>query len=147
MEPTDLEVTRYATDAAWNFIREEPMTFIRRIRYRMIDMWNPTSFMIRHLQLEAYGEVSPVVKTSVTLLAMVSYGVALPIGLIGLALAWRDPRIWLVATLVAFFIAISMLAFGLTRFRIPLMPFFLLGASHAIWCGLEAWRRRRSSAQ
>jgi 4-amino-4-deoxy-L-arabinose transferase-like glycosyltransferase len=147
MQPTDLEVTRYATHAARRFIREQPMTFIRRIRYRMIDMWNPTSFMIRHLRLEAYGEVSPLVKTSLTLLAMVSYGVVLPLGLIGLALAWRDPRIWLVAALIAFLNAITMLAFGLTRFRIPLMPFFMIGASHAIWYAVGVWRRRRSPAE
>lgn len=143
MSPTDLEVIAYASDSAWGYIRAHPVVFLKRVYYRMVDMWNPTSFMIRHFRLRAYGEVHPVVENAATIAAAVSYLLVLPLGIVGLALALRDSRIWLVVLLIGFFTGIAALAFGLTRFRLPLMPFFLIGAAHLLQL-VRARRRGRA---
>ena len=67
-------------------------------------------------------------------------------GLVGLIASHRNPHAWLVIALLLFFTAIHTLTFGLTRFRLPLMPFVILFASHAIVLGIKRWYAVRSRA-
>ena len=61
--------------------------------------------------------------------------------LIGWFLWWRDPRAWLILLLVLLLCAIHAVTFGLTRFRLPLMPFMILLAAHAVYMVPGALRR------
>ncbi len=98
----------------------------------MIDMWNPTSFLLRQFRVGAYGDAEGLFPTVLSWCAILAYLVALGAGLAGLAVSYRDPRAWLVIALILFFTAIHALTFGLTRFRLPLMPFLIIFAARAI---------------
>src|SRR5262245_16287671 len=119
-DPSDLELVRYAQDAAWAEIRAHPGTFARRIVPRLVDMWNPTSFLVRHLHVGAYGRVPVALASLIAWAAMLAYLAAAALALAGAWLERRSPLTWLVALLVLFYSGITALSFGLTRFRLPL---------------------------
>lgn len=136
--PTDLQVLDFAKRAAWDYIRADPVAFIHRAGIKLVDMWNPTSFLIRHFRLGAYGPVDPIVEFVITWAAVITYALVMLLGLIGWYFWRRDGRAWLVLLLVLFFCAVHAVAFGLTRFRLPLMPFIILAAAHAVCLAYDA---------
>jgi 4-amino-4-deoxy-L-arabinose transferase-like glycosyltransferase len=147
--PTDLQIMSCSKKLAWNYIRNNPVLFLKRVPYKIIDMWNPTSFMIRHLRRGWYGAVAPQTEFILTWLAVVSYIAVMCLGAIGLSLGWRHGQTWLIVSMLVFYTAISAVAFGLTRFRIPLMPFIIIAASHGLtWvaCRLRGQHSRQSSS-
>jgi arylsulfatase A-like enzyme/4-amino-4-deoxy-L-arabinose transferase-like glycosyltransferase len=141
--PSDLQVIAHARRAAWREIRAHPLVFLERIRYRLADMWNPTSFLIRHLQVGAYGKLPPGLATLLALLAAGTYLGLVALAAAGFWLSRRRPETWLVALLVAFTSAITAVSFGLTRFRLPLEPLLAIVAAPAL---LALWRRRPRAA-
>ena len=146
-QPTDLQVAAYATDLALEHITVSPAEFVQRAWIKMIDMWNPTSFLLRSFRFQAYGPVNPDAELLICWAAVLSYLAAMVLGLIGWFCWWRDRRAWLVFLLVFFFCAIHAVAFGLTRFRLPLMPFIILLAAHTLWWTWDAvWPRVSGSA-
>ena len=128
-EPTDLAITRYASDVAWRAWRSDPARSLDLAAVKLVDMWNPTSFLLRHFELGAYGPVPGAVRGVVSGAAVISYvGVCL-LACAGVGAAIGDRRVWFILALVGYFTAISAVAFGLTRFRLPLMPFLILLAA------------------
>jgi hypothetical protein len=130
--PTDLEVIDYAGDTAWAFIAAQPGLFVRRMGTKLFDMWNPTSFVLRKIELGGYGEVSSGLRAAITWAVVAGYLVVLVAALAGSAMAWRDPHIWLVGLFVLVLSAVSALAFGLTRYRLPLIPLLMVPAGLAL---------------
>ncbi len=143
--PSDLEVVAYARRVALASIRDEPGRFVAHARYKLIDMWNPTSFFVRHLESNAYGPLPVPLKTSLRFAAFAGYLALMAFAAHGLALGWRNPRVWLIVAFTLYLTGISLLAFGLTRFRLPLLPFFcLLGGLSLVW--LADRRREKRDA-
>lgn len=128
-EPTDLAIAGYASEAAWRAIRDDPARAVRNAATKLVDMWNPTSFLLRHFEIGAYGDVSRPVRVGVSAVAVLAYAAVCVLASAGVVLAVADRRVWLLLACVAYFSAVSALAFGLTRFRLPLMPLLLLLAS------------------
>jgi 4-amino-4-deoxy-L-arabinose transferase-like glycosyltransferase len=128
-EPTDLAIADYASDVAWRAILAQPARAARGAITKLHDMWNPTSFLLRHFELGAYGEVSAPVRAAISALAVLSYVAVLALAVVGVGMAVADRRVWLILALALFFSAISALAFGLTRFRLPLLPLLMLLAA------------------
>ncbi len=145
-QPTDLEIARHARRLAWSHIREEPTTFLHRGWIKIVDMWNPTSFLLRQFRVGAYGETNAAVQAVLSWCAVLGFLFVMGAGLVGLIASHRDPQAWLVIALVLFFTAIHASTFGLTRFRLPLMPFVILFAGRAIALGAERWYAVRSRA-
>lgn len=128
-EPTDLAIARYANRAAWRAIRAEPGRALANAGTKLIDMWNPTSFLLRHFELGAYGPVPELVRWFVSGAAVLGYGAVCLLALVGVVRARSDRRVWLILLFVVYFTSVSALAFGLTRFRLPLMPLLMLLAA------------------
>ena len=131
---TDLQIMGYAQRAAWEYIRGDPEAFVDRGWYKIVNMWNPTSFLIRHYhpKINAYGDVAPWIVSVVTWSAVLSYVIVMMLGMLGLVMSSRNPVVWLVLLLVLFYTALSVVAFGLTRYRLPLMPLIIILAAYAI---------------
>jgi 4-amino-4-deoxy-L-arabinose transferase-like glycosyltransferase len=138
--PTDLEVMAYATAASWDQILGDPLRTLRNAGHKLTDMWNPTSFLVRHLEMGAYGNVPGGLHVALIVAASGSYLVVMFFAAFGLVTGLADRRIWGVALLLVYFSAISALAFGLTRFRLPVMPLLMLVAA------VELARMRQRSA-
>jgi 4-amino-4-deoxy-L-arabinose transferase-like glycosyltransferase len=124
--PSDLEIMAFARRAALASILGDPLTFLSRARYKLIDMWNPTSFFVRHVETDAYGRIPFPLKATLRFISFASHLALIALAAHGWLLGWRDPRVWLVVAFAAFFTGISVLAFGLTRFRVPLLPLLCL---------------------
>jgi hypothetical protein len=138
--PSDLEVVAYARSAALASIADEPGRFVARAGYKFVDLWNPTSFFVRHLESGAYGPLPAALESALRFGAFASHLALLALAGLGGWLLRRDPHAWLIAAYALQLTAISLIAFGLTRFRLPLLPFFCLLAGHSlVWlCGRRA---------
>jgi 4-amino-4-deoxy-L-arabinose transferase-like glycosyltransferase len=142
-QPTDLEVARAARQTAWRSIREDPTAFLRRAAYKISDLWNPTSFLLRHFVLGAYGDVSDALRGTVSWAAILAYLGVMAFAVVGAVGARRDPRTWLVLLLLLFVTGIGAVAFGLTRFRLPLVPLLSVLAAHGILAVVDRRAGRR----
>jgi hypothetical protein len=145
--PTDLEVIDYAGDTAWAFIAAQPGLFVRRMGTKLFDMWNPTSFVLRKIELGGYGEVSSGLRAAITWTVVAGYFVVLVAATAGTLMAWRDPHIWLVGLFVLALSAVSALAFGLTRYRLPLIPLLMVPAGLALARSLPVRHREGDDAK
>ncbi len=145
-QPTDLEIARHARRLAWNHIREDPTAFLRRGWIKIVDMWNPTSFLLRQFRVGAYGATNATAEALLGWSAVLGFLVTMGAGLVGLFASRRDPHAWLVIALLLFFTAIHAVTFGLTRFRLPLMPFVILFAGQAMALGAARWHAARRRA-
>ena len=128
-EPTDLAIARYANRSARRAIWADPGRALANAGTKLVDMWNPTSFLLRHFELGAYGPVPERVRGFVSAAAVLSYGAVCLLALVGVVRARSDRRVWLILLFVVYFTSVSALAFGLTRFRLPLMPLLMLLAA------------------
>ncbi len=144
-ELSDRDVVGYARAAAWREVRSDPTTFVLRIVPRLVDMWNPTSFLVRHLHVGAYGTVPRLAAFLVAWAAVLAYLAAAALALAGAWLERRNPATGLIALIVLFYSAISAVSFGLTRFRLPLEPLLLLLAGPAL-AALRGRGARRATA-
>jgi len=136
--PTDLQVMAGAKKIAMDEIKKDPGRFLERARHKVIDMWNPTSFLLRHLQRGWYGRVTMPAAKRLTTYTVYGYLAVMLAGAVGLVLLWRNKYAWLVLLMIFFYTMISATAFGITRFRVPLMPFIII---LAVWPFVSIVRR------
>ena len=128
-EPTDLAIASYASRAAWREIRADPARAVRNAGTKLVDMWNPTSFLLRHFELGAYGPLPESVRGGLSVAAVAAYAGVCALAVVGAVRSRSDRRVWLLLAFVIYFSGVSALAFGLTRFRLPLMPLLMLLAA------------------
>ena len=127
--PTDLQVTRAGRALARHQILAAPGAFMGRAWTKTVDLWNPTSFLLRQYRLGAYGAVSPGVEALISWSAILSYLGVMALAVVGVVTSWRERHTSLILLLVLYTTFASVLAFGLTRFRLPLMPLLVLLAA------------------
>ena len=144
--PTDLEVMHTANRMALEYIALEPKWFVHRAWYKIVDTWNPTSFVMRHIAKRGYGEIDPALAAALSWACVLAYLLVMALALPVLCLRIREPRVALVALLVGYYTAIHAVTFGLTRFRLPLMPFLMVLAGCAIASLVSRVSARRASA-
>jgi hypothetical protein len=123
---------RCDTRRAAQSILNDPVRFISRIPTKMADLWSPNSFLIRHVRLNIYGKASRFVIGSISLVATLTYALILVAAVLGLALHQQGENVeekaalkTYVLSMVAYYILLHSLVFGLSRFRLPLMPFLM----------------------
>jgi 4-amino-4-deoxy-L-arabinose transferase-like glycosyltransferase len=133
VSPTDLQITRSGRALARRHILSDPGLFVRRAWTKTVDLWNPTSFLMRQFRLGAYGTVHPITETTLSWMAVVSYVLVMVFAVEGAVTTRRDRHTQLVMLLVVMTTAASILTFGLTRFRLPVVPFLALLAAHGMF--------------
>jgi len=132
--PSDLEIAREGQRLALEYIASDLPGFAARSWWKTVDLWNPTSFLLRHFRLGAYGDVPPVVEAVISWSAIVSYMAVVVLGALGLVTSRRNPAAWLVLGLVLTVTVLHAVVFGLTRYRLPVMPFMIIFAAQGlIW--------------
>ena len=130
--PTDLQVVACARRLALREIVGDPGLFLRRAVYKFVDLWNPTSFLLRHFRFGAYGPVHPAVEWILTWLSVGTYGLVMALAVLGLLRLRSNPLTGFVLLQVTYYTSIHLITFGLTRYRLPLMPWILLFAGQAL---------------
>lgn len=114
------------------FTLEEPGLFLRRIPFKLGGLWNPSSHVIRHLRLGLYGEPGRKTALVLTLPIILSYCAVIFLSLAGLFFSKNDflKKIFLI--LLGFFSLLFCFCAGMSRHRLPLMPFLILYAAYAL---------------
>ena len=135
-------LTRYGVGQ----IIQHPVRFVTRAGTKVADLVNPTSFLVRHIRRGLYGDWPPPLADGVVT-ALALFNMAL------MAMAvwgWtRHGGAWwqLTIIMVLYILAVHVVTFGMSRFRLPLMPIIVVGAVMAVipWRAAvpQASRRRQ----
>ncbi len=130
---------------AW--IMDHPVEFVQRIPMRLAQLFNPHSFLTRHVRWGYWPGLPWELKELIVIYQVAVTWLVVLGGTIGLWLRGRGPWALLAAGVVAYHVGIIMALYGLTRFRLPIEPLWLLGV--AAWLGsrdkpgqpLQTWRK------
>ena len=133
---------RRARAAAWQWIRENPATFIGLMPKKLIRLWLPDGESEWALQMGYAGYDAH--RTPIRALRFLNQAYYfLLLGAMLLALRrwvdWRRPETLVVPLLCVYFSAISMVFSGQSRYHAPLMPFIIAYAA----CAMMRLRRVR----
>jgi hypothetical protein len=143
LTPTDWDDCETQRGKDW--IAENPTEFATRIPLRLAQLFNPNSFLTRHVRLK-HWTMHPAVSEPLLLSVVVWSYLAVLGGTVG---AFARGRGWyLVVTLmiVGYHVAAVGLLAGLTRYRVPLDALWLIWAASALadpkatLQALEGWR-------
>jgi hypothetical protein len=140
-KPTDLQMMEGSQRAAVEFALEDFQWTAERAWYKLVDLWNPTSFVMRHLFKRGYGEIPRGLEFAISWTCVLSYVAVLVLALPAMYARARTPLVALTLLLIYYYSAIHMVTFGLTRFRLPILPFLMLSAgvgAVALWDCVKA---------
>lgn len=132
-----IERDRCQARAALAWIGAHPAAALRRVPTKWADLVNPTSFLVRHVRAGRYasGDFASVSRRAA---ALATYGSALPwmatavLAALGLAAVSGGVARRATLALVLSLLVVHALTFGMSRFRLPLVP--LLAAWAGVGC-------------
>jgi len=112
-------------------IREHPVRFIAQAGTKLADLVNPTSFLVRHIRQGIYGDwPTPVADGVVTLVALFHMAL-MALAVVGWVRSggrWRQ----IVVILLLYMLAVHLVMFAMSRFRLPLVVPLAVGAALAL---------------
>jgi len=123
------------------YIAAEPRKFASRGIQKLELLWSWDSFLLRNIRLGAYPEMTPTANRLLVPLVHYSYLFVMLTGGIGWILSKRNDLRSFTLLVVAYYCVIHFTTFGLSRFRLPLMPFFVLFSAWTL-ARLATMRRR-----
>lgn len=130
LPPAQWNACEVAAGRAW--IAAHPVEFVRRVPLRVAQLLNPHTFLVRHLRSGRWPGVPFELKEGLIGLTLLwSYVVVLG-GTVAAAARARGAYGVLVVTVVAYHVAAVAVTAGLTRYRIPLEPLWLVFLAVAV---------------
>jgi len=112
-------------DATVDWITEHPDEFAERIPVRLAQLFNPNSFLTRHIRWGMWGGLPWILKEGLSVW-IVLWSVLITWG--GTVAAWargKGPYALMAVTSVVYTIFTTMMAYGMTRFRLPMEALWL----------------------
>jgi tetratricopeptide (TPR) repeat protein len=127
---TPSEVSSYWTSRALDFITAHPMRWLMLSGRKALLLINATEMLDTESQ-ESYAEWS----WPLRLLGWFGhFGVLVPLAVLGMVLSWRDrKRIGILYALTVSYAVSVLMFYVFARYRLPLVPLFMLFASSAIY--------------
>ncbi|HTU93546.1 MAG TPA: glycosyltransferase family 39 protein [Gemmataceae bacterium] len=143
---TQGQIDKLAMRQALKFIASNPGLTLQRSVVKFFDFWGLERELISGGDRGFFGPIPTAVLVALALLLCGSYVLALFACIYAMVLAPpADRRIHLfLLLLIAFVCALHTLAFGHSRYHLPLMPLVLAYAATAVVHRKEIWRQRRS---
>lgn len=142
---TQGQLDKLAQREAIRFVLSHPWMTARRDLVKFINFWGLERELVAGAAQGNFGRVRAPTLGLLTLLVFGSYAAAMIAGIFG-AVAWSSDD-WrshgLLLLLVAFVCGLHTLAFGHSRYHLPLMPLVLIFAAAAIVHWPEIWASRR----
>jgi tetratricopeptide (TPR) repeat protein len=134
---TPAEVSSYWTDRALDFITSQPGAWLKLLGRKVVLLLNASEMLDTESQ-ESYAQYSLVLR----LLGWFGhFGVLVPLALLGMLLAWPEwRRLALLYAITITYAASVVMFYVFARYRLPLVPLFILFAAHAISVGWTALR-------
>ena len=115
--------------AAVEWARNNPDTFVERIPMRMAQMFNPHSFFTRHLRWGYWLGIPWWMKEGLVLYTALTSVFLMVVGTVAAFAKARGPYGMMAVGTVAYTLGTVAVSYGMTRFRLPLEPFWLLFAA------------------
>lgn len=123
-----LEADKCEVDRARAWIAAHPAEFVARVPLRLSQLLNPNSFLTRHLRWNYWRPMPWALKEGLVLYQLLVSGLILGLGTFAAWSRARGPYGLLSVGLVLYNVAVISALYGLTRFRLPLEPFWMLFA-------------------
>ena len=121
------------------FMASHPGLMLRRVTLKWADLLNPSSFVIRHARLDKYPHnFSRPAQAILTLVIAGAWMAVAILGVLGLLLLPPWTGRGLLITLLLYHLALHALTFGMTRFRLPMVPFLILAGAPLL---VGSWHR------
>jgi 4-amino-4-deoxy-L-arabinose transferase-like glycosyltransferase len=140
------EEMRRALRYAW----ENPSLVARHSAMRLAEFLNPTSFLIRHIRLGFYEldanreptrpPLAPGLREAIVLLAVASAIGLMTLAVLGLVSMPRSPMWNFLLIAITYTLGVHALSVGMSRYRLVLMPFLAIAASHFAAAPRTRWR-------
>ncbi len=133
------EVSRFYLGRTLDAIAAAPGSFLRTLGRKALLFWNAHE-IAQIDDPELHKQLIPLWRWP-----LLEFGVAGPLALLGLILAWRAaPGVRLLQWVTLAYAASVVLFFVTSRYRAPIVPVLLLFASHATWWLFDRLRARRA---
>ena len=117
------------TQKGVEWIKEHPEEFFERMPLRVAQMFNPHSFLTRHLRWGNWSGLPRVIDETVILWNVCWNLVVLWLGSVGLVIYGQRHRLILIGGICAYHVAAISILAGLTRYRVPLEPLLMIYAA------------------
>lgn len=137
---------RCEVDRAVEWILEHPATFVARVPVRLAQLVNPHSFLTRHVRWHYWPGLPWALKEGLLGWQAIHSALVVLAGTFAVWLRARGPMGLLIVGTVAYHVGVIAALYGLTRFRLPLEPLwlvFLLAWAVEPSALREAWREER----
>lgn len=131
MKPS--EVSNFWFQQAFQFFKKEPLKFILLQLRKLYYFWNAYEIE-SNKNIYMYRRFSVVFKLLIWICWLAfPFGLICPLSLVGIFLCRKNWRKMILLYLFIFLYMLSVIAFFVTaRFRVPVLPFLIIFASHAI---------------
>lgn len=138
LEPARQDTCEVAHGVEW--IKAHPEEFLERVPIRVAQLLNPHTFLTRHLRW-GYWKGMPAFVDEILVVVTVALSfftlIGGTVGVIGRGRSWLGATAVLV---VGYHVAAIAVLAGLSRYRFPLEPFWLLFAADLTGLDLKRWR-------
>jgi 4-amino-4-deoxy-L-arabinose transferase-like glycosyltransferase len=135
---TQGQIDKLAMRYAIDYVLSHPVQTIRRSTAKFFHFWQLERELIAGAQMGLWGNFGKPAILGMAAVILGAYVVTMTAGIFG---AWLRPMDWrlhvLLLLLIAFVTCLHALAFGHSRYHLPLMPLLILYAAGAI----DQWRR------
>jgi arylsulfatase A-like enzyme/4-amino-4-deoxy-L-arabinose transferase-like glycosyltransferase len=118
--------------AALDYATDHPGRYLRNTAYRTGALFNPTSMLVRYVRYGRYGDLPAAVGEPLVLVVMFSCMLAMFFGVIGLMRGFANQRQGLVGLFLLASALVCVLIISDSRYRLPLMPFWIPFAVYGV---------------
>jgi 4-amino-4-deoxy-L-arabinose transferase-like glycosyltransferase len=131
--------SRCDVQASVQWIRENPGEFVRRIPMRCAQFFNPNSFLTRHVRWGYWGGIPWWFKELVAIGQVVCTAAIVLGGTVGILARGRGAYAWIATFIAAYTLFASAIMYGMTRFRLPIEPLWLVYLAAVLAAPRETW--------
>lgn len=131
---------RCEVERGLGWIRENPGTFFSRMPLRVSQLVNPHTFLTRHIRWGKWHGLPWLAKEAMVLFIALSSYLVLVGGTIGAWARARGAKDVLPIGIVAYHVAVTAALFGMSRFRVPLEPLWMLYLAWGLARPRQTWQ-------
>ncbi len=129
-------------------ILTHPGRFAGRVGTKLADLFTPNSFLVRHIRRGEYGDWPPSAAAAAVVGVALFQVALMALALVGWSHGPSSPARSLFGLVVIYVMAVHVITFAMSRFRLPLEPLLAAGAALALAAPARVlqdirWSRRR----
>ena len=143
-EPDPISLDACLKRSGLQAIAGHPGRFLRQAGTKLADLFNPTSFLVRHIRRGIYGQWPAGVALGVILLVAAFNVTVIGLGTIGWIHGPAGPLRRLVLLFTFYTLAVHVVTFAMSRFRLPLEPFLAVGTALVLAAPVKITERLRA---